>query len=427
MKFVLLTQYYTPEIGGGPVFLASLAIELKRQGHQVRVVTALPNYPTGKIFPEFRGRFVVREEREGIPVFRTWVYPAQSARMIPRLTNYFSFCLSSLLSFHWVGRPDVIFVDSPPLFLVLTALLLARIKGIPLLMNVSDLWPDAVVDSGLVRSGSLLGMAKRLEAFLYRTADFVGSVTEGICETLVNEKRVPRNKVLFLPIGVDTRLFHPRPVDTVLLEQHKLAGKSVFMYAGTLGHSYGLSLILKAADRLRDRPDIAFIFLGDGPVRKQLQNESACLGLANVTFLPPLPLTEMPRWWSVCRGALVTLKDQPVHESARPSKSLPPMASGVPIVFSGLGEMARIIKDGEAGLVVPAEQLEPFVEAIRRLADDKTLAHELGENGRRLCERELNWYAVVQNWLGHLVQVLSRRRSRHDPGGQEAPSPDIAP
>ena len=418
----MLTQYYSPEIGGAPVFLASLAVELKRQGHQVKVVTALPNYPTGKIFPEFCGKFVVREEREGIPVFRTWVYPTQSANVIPRLTNYFSFSLSSLLSFHWVGQADVLFVDSPPLFLALTALLLARIKGIPWVMNVSDLWPDAVADSGLVRSNLLLGLAKKLEAFLYRTADFVGTVTEGICEILVKEKRVPKNKVLFLPIGVDTRLFRPGPVDTALLEQYKLAGKSVFMYAGTLGHSYGLSLILKAADQLRDRPDIAFIFLGDGPVREQLQRESAQLGLASVTFVSPLPLTEMPRWWSICRGALVTLKNQPVHESARPSKSLPPMASGVPIVFSGLGEMARIIKDGEAGLVVPAEQLEPFVEAIRRLADDKTLAHGLGENGRRLCERELNWHAVVQNWLDQ----LSRRIAHRDPGSQVASNPDTA-
>ena len=418
----MLTQYYSPEIGGAPVFLASLAAELKRQGHEVKVVTALPNYPTGKIFPEFRGKFVVREEREGIPVFRSWVYPAQSANVIPRLTNYFSFSLSSLLSFHWVGQADVLFVDSPPLFLALTALVLARIRRIPWVMNVSDLWPDAVADSGLVRSEVLLSLAKRLEAFLYRTADFVGTVTEGICEILVKEKRVPRNKVLFLPIGVDIGLFRPGPVDTALLEQYKLAGKSVFMYAGTLGHSYGLSLILKAADQLRDRPDIAFIFLGDGPVREQLQRESAQLGLTSVTFVPPLPLTEMPRWWSICRGALVTLKNQPVHESARPSKSLPPMASGVPIVFSGLGEMARIIKDGEAGLVVPAEQLEPFVEAIRRLADDKTLAHELGENGRRLCERELNWHAVVQNWLDQ----LSCRIALRDPGSQAAPSADTA-
>jgi len=215
---------------------------------------------------------------------------------------------------------------------------------------------------------------------------------------------------------VDTELFRPAPTDSSLLDQYKLAGKSVFTYAGTLGHSYGLPLILKAADRLRDRPDIAFVFIGDGPVREQLEVEAAELGLSSVTFVPPTPLRDMPRWWSLCRGSLVTLKDQPVHESARPSKSLPPMASGVPIVFSGLGEMGRIIKDGNSGIVVPAEQIEPFVEAIRLLADDPALARALGKNGRQLCEQKLNWHIVVRDWLCQLSRELSHDLARRDPG-----------
>jgi colanic acid biosynthesis glycosyl transferase WcaI len=422
LKFVLLTQCYPPEVGGAQVLLGSLAAELKRQGHQVRVVTALPNYPTGKIFAGYRGRLFIREERDGLPVFRTWVYAAQSASMIPRLTNYFSFCLSSLLSFWWIGKPDVIFVDSPPLFLGLTALLLARLKGARWVMNVSDLWPDAVADSGLVKSGFLLKLARSLERFLYAGADFVCSVTEGICEILVKDKSVPKSKVLFLPIGVDTELFRPRLADRALLERYNLTGKLVFMYAGTLGHSYGLPVILKAADRLRDRPDIAFVFVGDGPVRQQLQTETAELGLTSVTFVGCVPLQDMPRWWSICRGALVSLKDQPIHDSARPSKSLPPMASGVPLIFSGAGEMARIVSDAEAGLVVPPEQVEPLAECIRRIANDTALAQKLGENGRRLCEREFGWHPLVQNWLNQLCC----RTTQPDREGRAAPSRGLA-
>jgi colanic acid biosynthesis glycosyl transferase WcaI len=403
LKFVLLTQCYPPEIGGAQVLLGSLATELMRQDHEVKVVAALPNYPTGKIFKDYRGRFVVREEIDGIPVFRTWIYAAQSARLLPRLANYFSFCLSSLLSFCWIGNPDVIFVDSPPLFLGLTALLLARLKGAALVMNVSDLWPDAVADSGLVQSGILLSIAGKLEKALYKAADFVSSVTEGICKILLEKKGVPRNKILFLPIGVDTSLFQPRPADESLLDVWKLHGKSVFTYAGRVGHSQGLSLVLKVADRLRDRKDIAFVLLGDGPVKEGLRVESAKLGLTNVLFVDPVPLSEMPRWWSITRGALVTLKDQPIHLSARPSKSLPAMSSGVPVVFSGLGEMQRIISDANAGVVVPPEQVEPLVQHIVRLADDPVLARELGESGRRLCEREFSWGKIVQRWLDDML------------------------
>jgi colanic acid biosynthesis glycosyl transferase WcaI len=402
LKFVLLTQYYPPEVGGAQVFMSSLAAELTLQGHAVRVLTALPNYPTGRIFEGYRGRLFVRESRDGIPVFRSSVYPAQSARMLPRLANYFSFCLSSFLAFLWIGKPDVIFVDSPPLFLALTALFLARLKGARWIMNISDLWPDAVADSGLVESGFLLRSARRLERFLYRHADFVGTVTEGIGKILLEKKGVPARKLLFLPIGVDTNLFRPRVADRSLLESHNLVDKSVFIYAGTLGHAQGLPLLVEAADALRSREDIAVVFVGDGPVKSELRAMKTERGLANVVFVEAVPLSEMPRWWSVARGALVPLKDQHIHLSARPSKSLTALASGVPVIYSGRGEMAEILRDAEAGLVVPPEQREPLVESILCLTEDTALAQRLGQNGRRLCEEEFSWRRVVERWLNDL-------------------------
>jgi colanic acid biosynthesis glycosyl transferase WcaI len=406
LNFVFLTQYYPPEVGGAQVLMSALAAEVQRQGHNVKVVTALPNYPTGRIFDGYRRRLFIREVREGVPLFRTWVYPVQSARLIPRLANYFTFCFTSLLSFFWMGKPDIIFVDSPPLFLALIALFLARLKGARWLMNISDLWPDAVADSGLVNSGLLLRMATKLERFLYRQADFVGTVTQGIQKILVEEKHVSPDKVLFLPVGVDTHLFQPRIADQTLLAQHQLTDKSIFVYAGTLGHAQGLPLLLDAADALRNRQDIAMVLVGDGPVKTNLQAQRDQRGLSSVVFAEPVPLTEMPRWWSVARAALVPLKDQPIHQSARPSKSLPALSSGVPVIFSGRGEMARILSDAEAGLVVPPEQTMPLVDCILRLTDDAALARRLGENGRRLCEAEFSWQALVESWLSEITQRL---------------------
>jgi len=404
-----LTQCYPPEIGGAQVLLGSFAKELKRQGHDVKVVTTLPNYPKGEIFEGYRRRWMVHEEIDGVPVLRTWVYAVQSARLVPRMASYFSFCLTSLLSFRWIGKPDLIFVDSPPLFLCLVAVLLARLKGSSWVMNIADLWPDAVADSGLVQSTFLLTMAWKLEASLYKSADFVSSVTEGICKILAEEKCVPKNKILFLPTGVDTSLFHSLSPDPALLDQWKLHGKSVFTYAGRIGHSQGLTLVLDAAYGLRNREDITFVLLGDGPVRQELQSQSKALGLTNILFVEPVPLSEMPRWWSITRGALVTLKDQPVHLSARPSKSLPAMASGIPVIFSGVGEMARIITEADAGMVVPPEQVEPFAQAIVMLADEPALARRLGENGRRLCEQEFGWDKIVQNWLSQMTRQSQQR------------------
>jgi colanic acid biosynthesis glycosyl transferase WcaI len=403
LKFVFLTQYYPPEVGGAQVLISSLASEVKRQGHQVRVVTALPNYPTGRIFDGYRNRLFVEEVKDGIPIYRTWVYAVQSARLLPRLINYLSFCISSLLAFSWIGKPDIVFMDSPPLFLACTALLLARAKRARLIMNISDLWPDAIADSGMVHSSLLLRMARKLEHFLYRRVDFVSTVTEGIQRILIESKGVPREKVLFLPIGVDTHLFQPRTADQSLLEQYQLEDKRVFIFAGTLGHAQGLPLLLDAAEALRERKDIAMVFVGDGPVKRALQARCHESRLSGVIFAEPVPLAEMPRWWSIARGALVPLKDQPIHQSARPSKSLPALASGVPVIFSGSGEMARILMDAQAGLVLPPEQVAPLVECIVRLTDDVELALRLGENGRRLCLKEFSWQTVVQRWLLELA------------------------
>jgi colanic acid biosynthesis glycosyl transferase WcaI len=399
MKIVILTQCYPPEVGGAQVLLSSFASELKQQGHEVRVVTAMPNYPTGRIFDGYRGRWIVKETLDGIPLFRTWVYPSQSASLIPRLTSYLSFCMTSLLSFFWMGKPDVLFVDSPPLFLAVTAMIVAWLKGARWVMNVSDLWPDSLAASGLIKANILFEMARVLEAFLYKSADWVGAVTDGIRTVLLEEKKVPPSKILFLPTGVDMNLFQPRGTDEKLLEQHQLEGKSVFIYAGLMGYAQGLPLLLEAADVLRSRQDIAIVFIGDGPVKNELKAQRDRMGLSNVIFSDPIPLTEMPRWWSVARAALVPLKDHVIHLGARPSKTLPPLASGVPVIYSGEGEMADILADAQAGIVVPPEQLQPLVDSMVRLADDVALARTLGENGRRLCEEEFDWTKLVRHWL----------------------------
>jgi colanic acid biosynthesis glycosyl transferase WcaI len=402
MQFVLLTQYYPPEIGGAQVLLSTLACELRRYGHEVRVVTALPNYPTGRIFEGYRGRLIVYEEQDGVAVLRTWVYPAQSAKFGPRLANYLSFCATSFLTLPWIGKPDIIFVDSPPLLLPVTARWIAKLSGAQWIMNISDLWPDSAVEMGMIREGRLLRVAQHLEQRLYRRADFVSAVTDGIRSTLTNSKGVPEHKLLFLPIGVDTEIFKPRDPDIVLEKRYGLTGKRIFLFAGTLGHAQALPSVIEAADMLRDRPDIALVFVGDGPVKNELRASSQRRCLMNVHFVEPVPLGDMTNWWSIARAALVTLQDRPIFNGARPSKSLPALASGVPVIFAGRGEMAEILKKADAGLVEPPEHPGALADAIRRLADDEMLARKLGQNGRRLCETEFCWHTIVGRWLEDL-------------------------
>jgi glycosyltransferase involved in cell wall biosynthesis len=410
VRFLILTQYYPPEVGAPQVRLSSFARQLRRAGHEVTVLTGMPNYPSGVVDPAYRGRMFARESRDGISVIRTWLYATNDARMVPRLASYLSFCLSSLLAFAAVGKQDFVFVESPPLFLGVTGHLLAKLSGARCMLNVSDLWPDTVVEMGMLGPGRALSAAFALERWLYRKADWVVGVTMGIRDRLLEEKQLPASKVLFLPNGADTELFAPRPRDESLAVTLGLGNRKLFLFAGLHGHAQDLPTIVAAANSLRDEPDVLIGFVGGGPVKKWAITESERLGLRNILFVDPQPLEEMPRYWSLATAALVTLRDMPLFDGARPSKSFPPMASAVPVIFSGRGEMRDLLEQAGAGIVVPPEDPAALAGAIRTLADDSARAHELGSNARSLILAQFSWTSIVSEWLKTLEHHMTPQR-----------------
>jgi glycosyltransferase involved in cell wall biosynthesis len=261
----------------------------------------------------------------------------------------------------------------------------------------------------MLRPGVALSLAMALERWAYRSAAFVVGVTEGICDRLVQQKGLQPSKVLFLPNGADTQLFSPRPPDGELAARLGLRGRKLFLFAGLHGHAQDLPTILDAAVQLGNRPDILIGFVGDGPVKQWALDEVQQRGLTNVFFDPPKPLEEMPRYWSLATAALVTLRDMPLFEGARPSKTFPPMASGVPVIFAGKGEMRDLLAGHQAGIVVPPEDGKALAAAIERLADDPSVASRLGENGRALVLERFSWQAIVTVWLAEYQTKLNGR------------------
>lgn len=402
MRFLLLTQYYAPEIGAPQVRLAALVKELRTLGHDVEVVTAVPNYPDGKISAAYRGRFYVRETKDNVVLHRVWLYAATGAGF-KRMLNYGSFTLTSLWGLYQARRPDYIFIESPPPFLSVPAFVMSRFWKSKIIFNVADLWPDSVRDLGMVRNELVLRVAEALEKWSYRTADRVNAVTEGILQVLVKDKAVARNKILFLPNGVDTELFRPRPPETDLAQELGAENKKVFLYAGTLGYAQGLDIVLEAAERLRYRNDILFVFVGGGSEKPRLQDIAQTKKMNNVKFINPSPLDFVARLYSLSTAGLAVLKNIPLFEGARPSKVFPALASGVPVLYSGSGEGANLIKQAQAGIVVPPENALALTEAVLRLADDSALVKELGKNGRTYVEEHYSWASLIRQWLGQLA------------------------
>lgn len=403
MRFLILSQYFSPEVGAPQTRLAAISHELTRLGHQVEVVTALPNYPVGRIFPEFRGSFYRRDDWEGVRVHRVWLY-ACTGRGVKRMLNYASFAITSLYGLLRAKKPDYVFIESPPVFLSVPGFVMSRLRGVPFIFNVSDLWPDSVRELDILQKGFLLRFAYALERWTYRRAGYVNAVTEGIRAKLVEKKGVPSHKVLFLPNGVDTKLFKPTGPDREFKQQLGLMDKKIVLYQGTQGYAHGLENVLYAARLLRGDLDIHFLFVGDGSERRKLGKLKGDLGLQNMTFLEPVSRDELPRFFSIAECGLVSLKQSPLSADARPSKSLPIMASGKPVVYVGSGEGARVIEEAKAGVVVPFGDPPALAAALRTLVNDPTLADELGKNGRKHVEEHFQWSELVSSWLRQLGQ-----------------------
>lgn len=416
MRFLLLTQYYPPEIGAAQVRLHNVAKALNTLGHEVRVMTALPNYPKGEVFADYQGRRRVQEEVDGIAIERHWVYPVSDSGM-RRLLCYASFQWSSLLplirlSRKW--RPDFLFVESPPLFLGLSAIALKRLLRVPFIFNVADLWPDWAVDMGVIKKEGLLHkVARFLESWIYRESERVNIVVQDMRSALVG-KGLAESKLLFLPNGVDLDLFSAQKRAFKSDVARELAGKyphrQLIIYAGTHGKYHGLEVAIDAAKQLEGRPDVLFVFVGEGSEKARLMAYAQRNQVSNTLFLPSVPPDVLAELLQIASIALSV-----IQIPTRAAKVFPAMASGKPLVYAGRGEGAALVQEAGAGLVVPPDDSQEIADAVVRLIDDKELRVTLGLAGRQYVETNLSWTKLVRDWLFEL-----EGRSGKDYGGTGA-------
>lgn len=401
MRFLILSQYYFPEIGAPQVRLRAMVRTLIELGHEVEILTALPNYPQGNIFPNYRGYYYYQEKIDGVDIHRVWLHAATGAG-VRRYCNYLSFAFFSLLGLKHCRPADFVFVESPPLLLSIPGVIISRQWQAKMIFNISDLWPDSARELGLVTNKTLLKLAEALERWSYKKAYRITAVTHGIKQNLIN-KGIQADKILFLPNGVDTSLFKPNHPDHELRSMLRIGeNQKIILYAGILGFPQGLDIIIAAAEILLARSEITFVLIGAGSEKVRLQEAAQSRSLKNILFLEPAPSEYIARLYSLSLAGLATLRDIPLFQGASPSKVFPAMASGVPILYCGDGEGAQLVKRAEAGIVLPPENPEALAEGVLQLVDNPKLARKLGLNGRYFSENNLQWSKLVNSWIGQL-------------------------
>jgi colanic acid biosynthesis glycosyl transferase WcaI len=394
MHLILHTQYYPPEIGAPQTRLHEMAIGLMKNGTQVTVLTAMPNYPSGHIYSGYGG-LLKTEFLDGVRVIRTAIYPTQSTGLLPRLLSYFSFVLSSLMAGVWkIRKADYVLTESPPLFLGLSGFLLSRLVGAHWIFNVSDLWPESVFELGIIERDSLsyrLGSA--LEKFCYRKALLITCQSKTILENI--QERFSNVRVYHLSNGVDTDLFKPNGRKSDTQNFH-------VVYAGLHGLAQGLDQIIMAGHQILSEDHITFTLVGDGPEKRRLIQMSKEMDLKNIHFSKPLPKENIPDLLQSADGILVPLKTQ--LTGAVPSKLYEAMAMGKPVILIAGSEAAQIVHESNCGIVVSPGDVESLVEAIRYLKNHPEACIQMGKNGRMTAIRKFSRKNIVNQFAQLLMQ-----------------------
>ncbi len=399
MKLLILTQYYPPEIGAPQNRLHELAVRLKKEGVDVEVLTAMPNYPKMEIFEKYAKGSIREEEIEGIKVYRSKIYVSKSKSILPRLLNYFSFVWTS----YWRGRKlkdyDFLMVESPPLFLGYSAMRLSKKLKAKLIFNVSDLWPESAEKMGVVNNKQLLGLAYRLEKKCYHRAQLVTGQTQGIVDNI--KVRFPTVNTFWLPNGVDVNFYQPEKIESGDFRERaglKLTDV-VFFYGGILGHAQGLSVVLEAAKKVESHEHIKIVLQGAGPEKEDLLALKRKLGLKNVVFMPPVEKSQMPSILKAVDVALVPLRKLDIFQGAIPSKIFEALAMKKPLLLGVDGEArAHFIEKANAGRFSEPENVDDLARNLIQMANNPEELIQMGERARSYVSEHFNRDNIAQKF-----------------------------
>jgi colanic acid biosynthesis glycosyl transferase WcaI len=409
MRVIFLTHYYPPEVGAPQTRLSGLARGLAQHGLEVTIHTCFPHYPDGLIKAPYRNRLVM-EERDGpVRIVRSAVYATRNQGFVRRLANHASFDLSALATVRRAGPADVIVVETPPLLHAVAAIPYARLKRAPLVVNVSDLWPESAIQLGALRSPAAIRTSLALERACYRAAAAIACPTEGIADELEGRPE-SRGKVRRIRPSVNLDRFHPGEEGN---GSRNAGGEGIFRvaYAGTVGLAQGLGTLLDAAAELESGggPQVEVSIAGDGAEAPELRDRIRQRGPSNVRMLGAVPHERVPALYAEADAAAVLLRDVPLFGGALPTKMLEAMAAARPIVLSAGGEAARFVEGGGAGVVVPPEDPSALAAALRELASDRERCRQLGLAGRRWVERGFGRERAIGEWLDLLGEVGAGR------------------
>lgn len=410
MRILVVSQYFWPE----NFRINDLAKEWVQRGHQVTVLTGIPNYPTGKVFDAYQAQPSAFATYEGAEVVRVPMLP-RSTGGIRLMLNYMSFVMGGGVFGPWRlrGKPvDVIFVFEPsPVTVGLPAVWLGKIKNAPVVFWALDLWPETLAAIGVVRSSRVLGWVGHLVRFIYnrctlvlgQSRGFLGSIARFCDDTA---------KIRYFPSWAEDVFMNdsvkPAP------EVPEWAEGFTVVFAGNIGEAQDMPAVLDAAERLKDNASIRWVIVGDGRKSDWLQSEVARRGLDKQVLLPGrFPVERMPSFYAHANALLVSLKRDPVFSMTIPGKVQSYLIAGIPLLGMLDGEGATVIRDAKAGLTCEAGDSLGLAQAVLALAAmPATERKQLGLNGQNYAQQEFGRAQLMDRLEALLAEAVTISKAK---------------
>lgn len=408
MKILIYSYNYHPEPIGIAPLMTELAEGLVTRGHQVRVVTAMPNYPERKIYDGYKGKWYFTEERNGVTIQRSVVWIRPRPNLLDRLLLDGTFVFNSLPQALSSWRPDVVLATVPPLPICIPVTILSWLRQIPVVLNIQDIQHEAAWEVGLLKNKLLFKVFAGLEKFACRQADKISAIADGLTENLLR-KGVPREKIALIPNWVNVNFIRPMPKETnPFRERHQLQGKFVVLYSGNIALTQQLPTAIKAAANLSHIPDIQFVIVGEEKAIERVREYCKMFSAHNVKLLPFEPREKLPEMLAAADVSLVVQKHNVIGFNM-PSKIPVLLASGCPIAASVplTGTAAKAVQKSGGGVVVKPEDEHALADAILDLYKNPEKRAAISAKGRQYAIENYSYELALNRYENLLSKLVA--------------------
>lgn len=413
MNILLIHQYFLEEDDPGGSRFNEMAKTWSEMGHNITVLAGMMHYAGHKKRPEYKGKWITKRKQGKTTVWRCFVSESYNVNFLGRLWGYLSFVISSF----WVGlfkakgKYDVILVTSPPLFIGITAYLLSLFKRTPYIFEIRDLWPESAIDTGVIKNKTLIKVAYWVENFLYKKAMAINVLTPAFREKLIEYKKVPQSKIIFIPNAADFTLsddllmsFDPKQ----FRREQGVDGKFIITYVGAHGVANHLIQLIETAELLKEYP-ILIQLIGDGMEKPKLVREAERRGLDNIKFVDPVPKKDVFKYIMASDVGASVLKKVDTFKTIYSNKTFDYMACKKPILMVIDGISRALIEEANCGVYAEPEDHKAIANAILSLYENNHENDDIGNNGYQFAKENFDRNVLARKYVKEIEERTNNR------------------